>query len=98
MAQRIFCFKLPKKEDTNKHKASISLNFKTTWLFGDLAGIPSFSLDRLQASLTFSYYPKFLEEIGLFVQLYDGKDYYNVYFDENRSMIRFGLMTDKLRF
>ncbi len=98
MAQRIFCFKLPKKDDTNKHKASISLNFKTTWLFGDLAGIPSFSLDRLQASLTFSYYPKFLEEIGLFVQLYDGKDYYNVYFDENRSMIRFGLMTDKLRF
>jgi hypothetical protein len=91
-------FKLPKEAETNKQKATISLDFKTTWLFGDFAGTPNFSFDRLQASLTFSYYPKFLEEIGLFVQLYNGKDYYNVYFDENRSMIRFGIMTDKLRF
>ena len=91
-------FKLPRKDDADKQKAAISLDLKTTWFFGDLAGTPNLSFDRLQASLTFSYYPKFLEEIGLFVQLYNGKDYYNVYFDEDRSMIRFGLMTDKLRF
>ena len=91
-------FKLPRKGEMDKQKAAISLDFKTTWFFGNLPETPDFSLDRLQASLTFSYYPKFLEEIGLFVQLYNGKDYYNVYFDENRSMIRFGFMTDKLRF
>ena len=91
-------FKLPRKNNPDKKKAAMSLDFKTTWLFGDLAGTPDFSLDRLQTSLTFSYYPKFLEDIGFFVQLYKGKDYYNVYFDEDRTMIRFGIMTDKLRF
>jgi hypothetical protein len=91
-------FKLPRKESINKHKAAISLDLKTTWLFGDMGDIDSFSFDRLQTSLTFSYYPKFLEEMGFFVQFYNGKDYYNVYFNENRTMLRFGIMTNKLRF
>ena len=91
-------FKLPKRQTKNKNKADISIDIKTTWLFGDLPETNLVSFDRLQASLTFSYYPTFFEDIGFFVQLYSGKDYYNVYFDENRTMIRFGLMTDKLRF
>lgn len=91
-------FRLPKNENGHAQKADISIDFKTTWLFGDLAGISSFSLDRLQASLTFSYFPKIVEDIGLFVQFYRGKDYYNVYYDKDRSMLRFGLMTNKLRF
>ncbi len=91
-------FKMPLEQDDYLKKAAISLELKTTWLFGDLAGLPTFSLDRLQASLTFSYYPKVVEDFGLFVQLYSGKDYYNVYYDKYRSMIRFGLMTNKLRF
>lgn len=91
-------FKLPKRDTKTKDKADISINLKTTWLFGNLPDTDAVSFDRLQASLTFSYYPTFLEDMGFFVQLYSGKDYYNVYFDENRTMIRFGLMTDKLRF
>jgi hypothetical protein len=91
-------FKLPRNKGKNSDKADISLDLKTTWLFGNMASLSSFSLDRLQASLTFSYYPKFLEDVGLFVQFYSGKDYYNVYFDEQRTMIRFGIMTNKLRF
>lgn len=89
-------FKLPRKE--NSDKAQMSLDIKTTWLFGEMGGISSVTLERLQTSITFSYFPKFLEEIGLFVQFYSGKDYYNVYFNENRTMLRFGFMTDKLRF
>jgi len=91
-------FKLPREKTEGKKKASRSLDIKTTWLFGDLAGTPTFSMDRLQASVTFSYFPDFLEEIGFFVQFYHGKDYYNIYFDQNRTMLRFGIMTDKLRF
>lgn len=89
-------FKLPRKE--NSDKAQMSLDVKTTWLFGDMGGVSNISLDRLQTSVTFSYFPKFLEEIGVFVQFYSGKDYYNVYYNENRTMLRFGFMTDKLRF
>lgn len=91
-------FKLPREKKLGKKKADISLDVKTTWLFGGLAGTPSFSTDRLQVSITFSYFPDFLEEIGFFVQFYQGKDYYNIYFDQNRTMLRFGIMTDKLRF
>ena len=91
-------FKLPREKSKEKKKPNISLDVKTTWLFGDLAGTPTFSMDRLQASVTFSYFPNFLEEIGFFVQFYQGKDYYNIYFDQNRTMLRFGIMTDKLRF
>jgi len=92
--QEFSAFKLPK----NTNKANISVDVKTTWLFGNRTDLANFSLDRLQTSLTFSYYPNFLEDVGLFIQLYHGKDYYNVYFDEKRTMIRFGIMTNKLRF
>jgi hypothetical protein len=91
-------FRIPKGESKDKHKASLSMDIKTTWLFGNMDGTSNLSLDRLQASLTFSYYPTFLEDVGLFVQFYSGKDFYNVYFDEQRSLIRFGIMTNKLRF
>lgn len=91
-------FKLPRIKPQKVHKSNINLDANITWLFGDLKGTPKITMDRLQTSLTLSYYPNFLEEIGLFIQFYNGKDYYNVYFNEQRSMIRFGIMTDKLRF
>lgn len=48
--------------------------------------------------ITFFYHPRFLSEIGLFVQLYHGMDYYNIYFDQHRDMVRFGIMTELLSF
>ncbi len=91
-------FKLPKIKTSGKTKPDISLNLKTTWQFGDIPSLDFFSYERLQAGLTLSYYPDFLDEMGFFIQFYTGRDYYNLYFDKYRSMIRFGLMTDKLRF
>ncbi len=58
----------------------------------------TFDLNRLNASLRFYYRPKFLEDIGLFVQLYHGMDYYNIYFQHQISVIRLGIMTEILRF
>lgn len=92
-------FKIPSISNQNrKKKASVSIKAQTTWMFGDVNNWGNFSLDRLNMSLTFFYHPKFLEDIGFFTQLYHGMDYYNIYFDHKIDIIRFGIMTEKLRF
>jgi hypothetical protein len=92
-------FKIPTDINNDKKKnASISFKGKTTWMFGDVNDWKTFSLDRLNLSLTFYYHPKFLEDIGFFAQVYHGMDYYNIYFSHQINIIRFGIMTEKLRF
>lgn len=92
-------FKLPVTENKNsRRKAQISLKGETTWMFGRVEGWDNFSSKRLNLKLTFYYHPKFLEDIGLFAQIYHGMDYYNIYFNHQLEVIRFGLMTEKLRF
>jgi hypothetical protein len=86
------------KNDGKVQKPVISIKGETTWMFGEYNQLEAFSADRLNLSLTFYYHPKFLEDIGLFVQYYHGSDYYNMYFDHRLDMLRFGLMTEKLRF
>lgn len=92
-------FKLPTKSNWDtKKKAAISIKGEATWMFGELHHLDDISLNRLNLSFTFYYHPKFLEDIGLFVQFYHGSDYYNMYFSHRMDIIRFGLMTEKLRF
>lgn len=92
-------FKLPVTENKNsRRKAQVSLKGETTWMFGRVEGWDNFSSKRLNLKLTFYYHPKFLEDIGLFAQIYHGMDYYNIYFNHQLDVIRFGLMTEKLRF
>ena len=92
-------FKLPAN---NKHKdkktANFSIKGKTTWMFGDWNNQNEFSIDRLNISLTFYYHPNFLEDIGFFTQIYHGIDYYNIYFNHKLNIIRFGIMTEKIKF
>jgi len=89
-------FRLPK--NTELDKANFSLDVKMNLLLGDMGNIATFDADRIQSSITFSYFPHVFEDFGLFVEFYHGKDYYNVYYDETRNLIRFGIMTNKLRF
>ena len=92
-------FKIPTNSNRNKKKnARITLKGQTIWMFGNLNNWDTFSLNRLNLSFTFYYHPKFLEDIGLFAQIYHGLDYYNIYFNHQINIIRFGLMTEKLRF
>jgi len=92
-------FKLPANSNQNvMKKATVSVKGEATWMFGEFNHWGVFSLDRLNLKLTFYYHPTFLEDIGLFVQLYHGLDYYNMYFNHKLDIIRFGLMTEKLRF
>jgi hypothetical protein len=90
-------FKFPLKDDENG-KAKFSLKAETTLMLDNFNDLDFFDINRLNASLTFYYHPKFLEEIGLFVQFYHGMDYYNINYMHQLSIIRFGLMTEILRF
>lgn len=94
-------FKLPQNENqTHSKKPAISIKGEATWMFGKYNNFDATSLspERLNLSLIFYYHPKFLEDIGLFVQYYHGSDYYNIYFDHRMDILRFGFMTETLRF
>ncbi|WP_462280656.1 hypothetical protein [Salinivirga cyanobacteriivorans] len=91
-------FKLYDNETKPQDKAPFSVKSELIWMFGKLGQVENISLERLVAKLTLYYHPSFLEEIGFFVQLYHGRDYYNIYFDHNLNVVRFGIMTEKLSF
>ncbi len=90
-------FKFPLTE-SDSDRANFSLKAEATMMLDNYNDLDVFDLDRFNASLTFYYHPKFLEDIGLFVQFYHGMDYYNIYFEHQISVIRFGIMTEILRF
>lgn len=92
-------FKLPKSENTeSKKKAKISLKGEATLMFGNVKGWEDFSSNRLNLKFTLYYHPRFFENIGFFTQVFHGRDYYNIYFNHQLDIIRFGIMTEKLRF
>ena len=75
-------FKFPLSADESK-RANFSLKAETTLMLDNYKDLDVFDLKRFNGSLTFYYHPKFLEDIGLFVQFYHGMDYYNIYFNNN---------------
>lgn len=93
-------YKLPvdKLFFTESRRASFSVKLETTLMLDQINDWEMLDLDRLNAALTLYYHPKFLEDIGLFIQFYKGLDYYNIYYHNDISVIRFGLMTEILRF
>jgi len=91
-------FKLPENNNKKREKASISLRGQLTWLFGDMYDWNAVDANRINMKLTFFYHPKFLEDIGFFTQFYHGQDYYNIYFGHQITILRFGIMTEKLKF
>jgi len=92
-------YKIPLgKQKHNKTRARISLKANAMWMFGDINGWEQLSLDHLNVDLTFYYHPSFFEDIGLFIQIFNGMDYYNIYFNHRIEVIRFGLMTEILKF
>ncbi len=91
-------FKLPENKNKKREKASISLKGELTWLFGNMYDWNALDANRINLKFTFFYHPKFLEDIGFFTQFYHGQDYYNIYFDHQITILRFGIMTEKLKF
>lgn len=95
-----FAYKLPLDRGffSRKRKANFSVKVETTWMFDEINDWKTFDTNRFSGAFTFYYHPKFLEDIGLFVKFYHGLDYYNIYFEHQLDIIRFGLMTEILRF
>ena len=81
-----------------EQRANFSVKAETTLMLDNMNNWNYFDAKRLNASLILYYHPKFLEDIGFFVQFYHGMDYYNIYFENQLSIIRFGIMTESLRF
>ena len=92
-------YKLPvKMGHLGAIKADFSLKIETNWFLDRINDWDFWDLSRLNARITFYYHPEFLEDIGLFVQYYHGMDYYNIYFNHRLDVVRFGIMTEVLRF
>jgi len=91
-------FKMPFGNNRSSKKPHFSFKMETNLMLDQYNNIDFFDIDRLNAKLTFYYHPQFLEDIGLFVQIYHGMDDYNIYFQHRLDIIRFGIMTEILRF
>lgn len=92
-------FKLSQKYGNgSQKKPAISVKGELTWMLGEYSQLNPYSAERLNLSLTFSYHPAFLEDLGLFLQFYHGSDYYNIYFGHRLDVLRIGFITEKLRF
>ena len=94
-------YKLPMKSNlikSSEQRANFSVKAETTLMLDNINNWDTFNSKRINASLIVYYHPKFLEDIGFFVQFYQGMDYYNIYFQHQISSIRFGIMTETLRF
>ena len=92
-------FKIRQKENNQKKKkAGFSLRVDSEWMFGDIYTWSNRNIDRLNVGFTAFYTPKFFEDIGFFINFYHGQDYYNIYFNHQLNVIRFGIMTELLRF
>lgn len=93
-------YKLPmdKRFFSESRRTSFSFRLETSLMLDQINDWELLDLNRLNAALTVYYHPRFLEDIGLFIQFYKGRDYYNIYYHNDISTIRFGLMTEVLRF
>jgi hypothetical protein len=92
-------FKIPLgKSNINGKKAKISLKTEAMWMFGNINDWSQFYHNRFNFNITFYYHPRFLADIGFFASFYSGMDYYNIYFNHKITVLRFGIMTDILKF
>jgi hypothetical protein len=68
----------------------VALSYSVTYLAGDV--LPKFhGRGRFPLWVELSTTPTFTPDISLFLNAYWGQDYYNTYFDQNLTAIRFGI-------
>jgi len=95
----ITIMKLPNPAGNETEKRPLfSVRGEVIWQAGAYNDLTAFSPERINLSATIFYHPAFLEDLGLFVTYYHGNDYYNIYFNHRLDVLRFGLMTQNLKF
>jgi len=66
-------------------------SIKLGWIADGLHGAKIIDKHRLLFNYTLSFKPFFFKDVNFFVHYYYGQDYYNIYFNRQISVIRFGL-------
>lgn len=85
------------KKEYEKHR--IRQTLEAGWILAGLDYVDAVNLkERLLFKYTVSYHPRIAEDMSFFIQYYYGQDNYNIFFDRNISVLRFGLMSDQLKF
>jgi hypothetical protein len=90
--------KIPFGNDKSSQSPLFSLKLETILMLDQYNNLDLFEPERINGGLTIYYHPKFLEDIGFFVQFYHGMDYYNINYQHQLDVIRFGIMTEIIHF
>ncbi len=72
---------------------------ETEYIFGDMSNYPTFknpSQEKLRGNFKFTvaYYPSNMRTLGLFAQVYYGRDYYNIRYTDKLMNIKAGFVFD----
>ena len=80
-----------RKARINHHTSTLNILTRIGWITGSLNGVKTVDIKRLIFKHTVSYKPPFLKDVTLFAQYYYGQDYYNIYFERQLHLLRFGI-------
>ena len=80
-----------RKARINHHTSTLNVSTHIGWIAGNLNDIKFINIKRLIFKHTVSYKPPFLKDVTLFAQYYYGQDYYNIYFEHQLHVLRFGI-------
>jgi len=61
------------------------------WIADDLKDTKTIDIKRLMLRYTLAFKPSFLNDVTLFLQYDYGQDYYNIYYNRELNVVRFGI-------
>lgn len=84
------------KPKPNQHgyfsQPNVQTRIESAWLFGNINNVAFFNLrERFNFSATIAYRPKAFRDVSFFLNLYSGRDYYNMQFYRRINTLRIGL-------
>ena len=86
------------KPDSYFTKSQLRYHMHLTWIIDNRSPERKYDIARqFNFSFRVTYHPKLLSDISLFAEYYYGQDYYNIYFNHEISVLRFGLMASNFR-
>lgn len=79
----------------SEHKTSRNLflnqSIRFGWIAGNISNLKNIDKKRILFQYAFTFKPSFLNNVFLYAQYNYGQDYYNIYFNRNLNVFRFGI-------
>lgn len=82
-----------KRKTYNNRNNTLSQSVHVGWIAGNLDNTKIIDKKRFIFRYTLDFKPSFLNEITLFAQYDYGQDYYNIYYNRQLNVLRFGIAT-----